>query len=216
MPDRLRGCSPVVHIDVHSGTTLHGPPALVKGLRDSGLELQRWFTEVRDGVLRQLAGLCRKVDEEWTILSTIIRRTGAGGDLAGMTLGQFAGFGFGSDRLNLSRLHSAKWREFELAGISILAARVRALIHQHASPHARFLHRTLFRSQLKPRPTWNRLEPPLSGHSADTAPHLCSFFAGVQQLAVARYPPGTGSAQILRNMSPNSRRVRCPSASRSQ
>ena len=102
------------------------------------------------------------------------------------------------------------------AGISILAARIRALIHQHASPHARFLHRTLFRSQLKPRPTWNRLEPPLSGHSADTAPHLCSFFAGVQQLAVARYPPGTGSAQILRNMSPNRRRVRCPSASRSQ
>ena len=101
-------------------------------------------------------------------------------------------------------------------GISILAARIRALIHQHASPHARFLHRTLFRSQLKPRPTWNRLEPPLSGHSADTAPHLCSFFAGVQQLAVARYPPGTGSAQILRNMSPNRRRVRCPSASRSQ
>ena len=95
MPGRLRGCSPVVHIDVHSGTTLHGRPALAKGLRDSGLELHRWFTEVRDGVLRQLEGLCRKVDEEWTILSTIIRRTGAGGDLAGMTLGQFAGFGSG-------------------------------------------------------------------------------------------------------------------------
>ena len=31
----------------------------------------------------------------------------------------------------------------------------------------------------------------------------------------ARYPPGTGSAQI-RRLSPNSRRVRCPSASRSQ
>ena len=32
----------------------------------------------------------------------------------------------------------------------------------------------------------------------------------------ARQPAGTGSAQIRRNMSPNSRRVRCPSASRSQ
>ena len=32
----------------------------------------------------------------------------------------------------------------------------------------------------------------------------------------ARQPAGTGSAQILRSMSPNSRRVRCPSASRSQ
>ena len=96
------------------------------------------------------------------------------------------------------------------------ARRIRAFIHQHASPHTRFLHRTLFRSQLKPRSTWNRLTPPLSGHSSDTAPHSCSFFAGVQRSAVARYPPGTGSAQILRSMSPNSRQVRCPSASRSQ
>ena len=32
----------------------------------------------------------------------------------------------------------------------------------------------------------------------------------------ARQPAGTGSAQILRNMSPNSRPVRCSSASRSQ
>ena len=32
----------------------------------------------------------------------------------------------------------------------------------------------------------------------------------------ARQSAGTGSAQIRRNMSPNSRRVRCPSASRSQ
>ena len=39
--------------------------------------------------------------------------------------------------------------------------------------------------------------------------------AGFVALA-ARQPPGTGSAQILRSMSPNSRRVRCPSANRSQ
>ena len=32
----------------------------------------------------------------------------------------------------------------------------------------------------------------------------------------ARQPAGTGSAQILRSISPKSRRVRCPSASRSQ
>jgi DNA helicase-2/ATP-dependent DNA helicase PcrA len=30
-----------------------------------------------------------------------------------MTLGQFAGFGDGADRVNLSSLHSAKGREFE-------------------------------------------------------------------------------------------------------
>ena len=53
-------------------------------------------------------------------------------------------------------------------------------------------------------------------HFSDTAPHLCPFFAGFPRSAVARYPPGTGSAQILRSISPNSRRVRCPSASKSQ
>ena len=39
---------------------------------------------------------------------------------------------------------------------------------------------------------------------------------GLRCTQPARQPAGTGSAQILRNMSPNSRRVRCPSASRSQ
>ena len=33
-------------------------------------------------------------------------------------------------------------------GISIFAHRIRAFIHQHASPHARSLQRTLFCSQL--------------------------------------------------------------------
>ena len=47
------------------------------------------------------------------------------------------------------------------------ARRIRAFVHQHASPHARFLHRTLFRSQLKPRSTWNRLEPPLDFRDAE-------------------------------------------------
>ena len=226
-----------------------------------------------------------------------------------------------------------------LPGISILPAGSGPLLHQHASPHARFLHRTLRRSLLKPRSTWNRLEPPLSGHPSDTAPHRCSFLAisefpkwrkylillsfldnssarpvqiggvdvnichsrstavrgrrrsssqspprgpfcrtrtgpveadgavdaqnaptapwktlcvfhelpqglshqvtheklrkapkyrwetridplsspgGLRCTQAGRQPAGTGSAQILRSMSPNSRRVRCPSASRSQ
>ena len=55
--------------------------------------------------------------------------------------------------------------------------------------------------------TTGRLSDPL---------HTYVFLRRRQQLAVARYPPGPGSAQILRNMSPNRRRVRCPSASRSQ
>ena len=83
-------------------------------LRDGMLEVHDWFTQVRDSALQTLVGRCRTVDEDWVVLSTFIERTGIEGDLAGMTLGQFSGFGIGSDRLNLSTLHSAKSREFEL------------------------------------------------------------------------------------------------------
>ena len=46
--------------------------------------------------------------------------------------------------------------------------------------------------------------------------HACALSSPLRCTQAARQPPGTGSAQILRSMSPNSRRVRCPSASRSQ
>ena len=48
--------------------------------------------------------------------------------------------------------------------------------------------------------------------------HTCAVSSpgGLRCTQPARQPAGTGSAQILRSMSPNSRRVRCPSASRSQ
>ena len=46
--------------------------------------------------------------------------------------------------------------------------------------------------------------------------HTCALSSPLRCTQAARQPPGTGSAQILRSMSPNSRRVRCPSASRSQ
>ena len=45
---------------------------------------------------------------------------------------------------------------------------------------------------------------------------LVPFLREASLHSAARQPAGTGSAQILRNMSPNSRWVRCPSASRSQ
>ena len=77
-----------------------------------------------------------------------------------------------------------------LSGISILPAGSGPLLHQHASLHARFLHRTLRRSLLKPRSTWNRLEPPLSGHPSDTAPHRCSFFARRTSLHSGRASAG--------------------------
>jgi ATP-dependent DNA helicase UvrD/PcrA len=44
----------------------------------------------------------------------MMERTASGGPAAGMTLGQFSGHGDGNDRINLSTLHSAKGREWEL------------------------------------------------------------------------------------------------------
>jgi superfamily I DNA/RNA helicase len=44
----------------------------------------------------------------------VIERTAHGGSAAGMTLGQFSGHGEGNDRINLSTLHSAKGREWQL------------------------------------------------------------------------------------------------------
>ena len=99
------------------------------------------------------------------------------------------------------------------------ARRIRAFIHQHASPHARFLQ-----PHVIPLPTpvrWGRARretdwsPCFQGISQ--APlHTCALSSPLRCTQAARQPPGTGSAQILRSMSPNSRRVRCPSASRSQ
>ena len=48
---------------------------------------------------------------------------------------------------------------------------------------------------LGPRSTGNRLEPLLSGHFSDTAPHVCPFFATASLHSAARQPAGTGSAQ---------------------
>ena len=83
-----------------------------------------------------------------------------------------------------------------------------------------FLRRTIVQLQRpSPQPplTCNRLEPPTFRAFLRHRSTLVAFLrqAGFVALA-ARQPPGTGSAQILRSMSPNSRRVRCPSANRSQ
>ena len=95
-----------------------------------------------------------------------------------------------------------------------------APLYTRRAPSARnFVHRSIVQLQRpSPQPalTGDRLEPPGFRHFLDTAPQLGPFFSGFPRSAVAGYPPGTGSAQILRSMSPNSRRVRCPSASRSQ
>jgi superfamily I DNA/RNA helicase len=82
--------------------------------RDSGADLEGWLLRVRDDVLADFAHRCRTVDEDWATLSNFVLRL-ADGDVPAMTLGLFSGIGHGQDRINLSTLHSAKGREFELA-----------------------------------------------------------------------------------------------------
>ena len=110
----------------------------------------------------------------------------------------------------------------ELAGISVLPAPDGTFIHPIAADRTKtsivaqsFSFKGLHLSPRRRATDWN---PCFSGIS-QTPLHTCAPChrrAGFVALQAARQPAGTGSAQILRSMSPNSRRVRCPSASRSQ
>ena len=124
------------------------------------------------------------------------------------------GFGIGDGQLQ-RQLHEALY-----PGFPFCLPRMASLYIREPPSARNFVRRTIVQLQRpSPQPalTCDRLEPLLSGHFSDTAPHLCSFFSMRDFIAlVARQPAGTGSAQILRSMSPNSRPVRCPSASRSQ
>jgi DNA helicase-2/ATP-dependent DNA helicase PcrA len=81
-------------------------------LRQPTQKVHDWLNGMRALVLDEYFGRCRSLDEELTILEAFIQRTQAGGEVEDMTLAQFAGFGDGADRINLSTLHSAKGREF--------------------------------------------------------------------------------------------------------
>ena len=87
-----------------------------------------------------------------------------------------------------------------------------APLYTRETPSARnSIRRTIVQFQRpSPQPTltWNRPEPLLSRHFSDTAPHLCPFFASLSLHSAARQPAGTGSVQILRSISPKSRRFR--------
>ena len=72
-----------------------------------------FLNELRADLLDEEFDRCRSLDEERAILTAFLDRTAAGGDVEGMSLAQFAGYGDESDRVNLSTLHSAKGREFE-------------------------------------------------------------------------------------------------------
>ena len=73
-----------------------------------------WLVGLRTALLDRHLAKCRGLAEDEAALGRFMARTGPGGDVDGMSLAQFAGFGDGADRINLSTLHSAKGREFEV------------------------------------------------------------------------------------------------------
>ena len=82
--------------------------------RDGQYDLHNWLLEFKQGLLAPLMASERTFVEEQTILDNFISRLDADGDIGQMRLGQFSGEGAGNDRINLSTLHSAKGREFDV------------------------------------------------------------------------------------------------------
>jgi DNA helicase-2/ATP-dependent DNA helicase PcrA len=82
--------------------------------RDERLDVHAWLERLRDNVLAPFAARCRTVGDEMDNLDAFIDRTGDGGDVVGITVGQFAGYGDGNVCVTLSTFHSAKGREFAL------------------------------------------------------------------------------------------------------
>ena len=76
------------------------------------MNLDDWLRQLRGGLLEELVGQSRTIDDEVATLENFLQKTEAGGEAEELTLGQFSGYGEGNDRINLSTLHSAKGREF--------------------------------------------------------------------------------------------------------
>lgn len=88
--------------------------AVLWSRRDQNLSTLEWLTGVRDDIIRPRMTLARSMTDELESLDTFMGRLNAAGDLDDFPLGEFAGIGSGLGRLNLSTLHSAKGREFDV------------------------------------------------------------------------------------------------------
>jgi superfamily I DNA/RNA helicase len=81
-------------------------------LRGPTTRLNDWLISIRQTLLVDLLEGSRTLDDEVEVLTAFLERTADGGPFMEMTVGQFSGQGDGSDRVNLTTLHSAKGREF--------------------------------------------------------------------------------------------------------
>ncbi|MGQ5288512.1 3'-5' exonuclease [Pectobacterium actinidiae] len=82
--------------------------------RDETLSLSDWLAALRDDIIRPRVNLARSLADEYGTLNDFLTRIGPAGDVDDFPLAEFAGIGRGRDRLNLSTLHSAKGREFDV------------------------------------------------------------------------------------------------------
>lgn len=82
--------------------------------RDETLSLSDWLAALRDDIIRPRVDLTRSLADEYGTLNDFLARIGPAGDVDDFPLGEFAGIGSGLNRLNLSTLHSAKGREFDV------------------------------------------------------------------------------------------------------
>lgn len=82
--------------------------------RDETLGLYDWLTALSDDIIRPRVDLARALGDEYGMLNDFLTRIGPAGDVDDFPLAEFAGIGSGLDRINLSTLHSAKGREFDV------------------------------------------------------------------------------------------------------
>lgn len=82
--------------------------------RDETLGLYEWLTALRDDIIRPRVDIARSLADEYGTLNDFLTRIGPAGDVDDFPLAEFAGIGSGLDRINLSTLHSAKGREFDV------------------------------------------------------------------------------------------------------
>jgi DNA helicase-2/ATP-dependent DNA helicase PcrA len=87
---------------------------LLNSKRDPNVKLFDWLVSMADPFITPLVRKCRTLAEEMENLVALARKVRDGGERAGMTLAQFSGQGVAADRINLSTLHSAKGREFQV------------------------------------------------------------------------------------------------------
>ncbi len=92
--------------------------AALWGQRDERLSLHDWLDTLRLDIINEFVAQVRSLDDELATLRGFINRLGPDGDVDDMSLGAFAGIGIGRNHINLSTLHSAKGREFDVVILS--------------------------------------------------------------------------------------------------